>query len=674
MPFSEGPFWTLFRALPIGAVLFDLEEDGFVAFNDAACLQLGYSREEFARLRIGDIDATRSGEEIVEARRQLRPGMRPQRFNTRQRAADGTYRRVDVTLQCIVLDGQTLGYAVWDDVTEREHAIENLRSREAELARVQRIGRIGGFEVDLQGGFSNHRSPEYLRLHQLGDDATHEPHEAWVQRLHPDDRDRMVRHFAAAVNGTSRDYAAEYRVVTPNREVRWISAVAEIERDPDGKPLRMVGAHIDVTALRRAETELALHAARLEEADRRKNEFLAILGHELRNPLAPILSVSQWLRRKSTEFAPDVAAAHDVLDRQGRHLQVLVDDLLDVARITTGRLTLNREVIDLASVVLAAGEQAQELISRQRHRFELVVPQSDEMARRVHVHGDPARLIQVVSNLLTNAAKYTDPGGHVRLSVVADEQEARVVVQDTGIGIAPEALQHIFAPFSKSAHHSEPTHGGLGVGLSLAHRISELHGGRLVASSAGLGQGSCFTLHLPRVHLPLSGGDGEPALGSAWQADRPAREHPVPRQPPGEQPPRGSLPPAGSLRQQPLRVLIVDDNVDAAESMAVLLQMDGHDALVLHDGSLLIEQALAYRPDVVLLDLGLPRRDGFLLARDLRGEPALAGVRLIAVTGFGQADDRRRTRESGFDHHLVKPVDYRQLQKLMRAPEAPAQA
>ena len=657
MPLSEGAFWALFSALPIGAVLFDLEEDGFVAFNDAACTQLGYSREEFARLRIGDIDATRTGEEIVKARRQLRPGVKPQRFNTRQRAADGTYRRVDVTLQCIVLDGRTLGYAVWDDVTERENALESLRAREAELARVQRIGRIGGFEVDVRGGLANHRSPEYLRLYQLDENSMHEPHEAWVRRLHPDDRDRMVEHFANAVAGTSREYSAEYRVVTPTGEVRWISAVAEIERDADGKPLRMVGAHIDVSALRRAETELALHAARLEQADRRKNEFLAILGHELRNPLAPILSASQWLRRKEAEFAPDVAAAHVMLERQGRHLQVLVDELLDVARITTGRITLKREVIDVASVVLAAVEQAQELISRRQHRFELALPQLDEMARRVCVHGDLARLIQVVSNLLTNAAKYTEPGGHVKLSVVADESEARVIVQDNGIGIVADSLPHVFSPFSKSARHGEPSHDGLGVGLSLAHRITELHGGRLVASSEGHGRGSCFTLHLPRVQLPPAPDEPRPIVS---EADRP--------------PLRGPSRQVQPLRQHPMRVLIVDDNVDAAESMAVLLQMDGHDALVLHDGTDLVEQALAYQPHVVLLDLGLPRRDGFLLASDLRREPALAGIKLIAVTGFGQDDDRRRSRESGFDHHLVKPVDYRKLQGLMQFPEEPAQA
>jgi PAS domain S-box-containing protein len=639
---SDEPFWAFFSALPVGAVLFDPESDGFVAFNDAACAQLGYARDAFARLGIADIDAMRSGAELLQARRQLKLNSAPQRFHTRQRAADGSLREVDVTLQCIVLAGKTLGYSVWHDVTDRETAIEKLRAREKELARVQRIGRIGGFDVDLEHGFVNHRSPEYLKLHDLPEDSNSESHEAWVQRLHPEDRDRMVRHFRDSVAGLSRDYAAEYRVVTPAGDVRWISSLAEIERDADGKPLRMVGAHIDVTALRRAETELASHAARLEEADRRKDEFLAMLGHELRNPLAPILSVCDWLRSRATDFAPDVVSAHEVIDRQGRHLQVLVDELLDVARITTGRIALKCEVVDLGTVVLAAVEQAQELLSRQQHRFELALPRPVEPSDSIHVRGDLARLIQVVSNLLNNAAKYTDPGGLVKLAVTADNDEATVLVKDSGVGIAAESLPQIFDPFAKAGRQEHPTRGGLGVGLSLAHRIAELHGGRLTASSDGPGKGSCFTLCLPRV------------LEVPTVAPAPPLEPALP------------LPAC--------RIMIVDDNIDAAESMAVLLQMDGHDTLVLHDGTEIAEQALAYRPDVVLLDLGLPGRNGFQLARDLRAVPSLAGLKLIAVTGYGQEDDRRRSRESGFDQHLIKPVDYRRLKALLRTPEASAQA
>jgi two-component system CheB/CheR fusion protein len=640
---SDEPFWTFFSALPVGAVLFDPEADGFVAFNDAACAQLGYTRDAFARLGIGDIDAMRSSAELLQARRQLKLNSAPQRFHTRQRAADGSSREVDVTLQSIVLAGKTLGYSVWHDVTDREDAIEKLRAREKELARVQRIGRIGGFEVDLQHGFVSHQSPEYLRLHDLAENATSESHEGWIQRLHPEDRERMVRHFRDSIAGTLRDYAAEYRVVTPAGDIRWISSLAEIERAADGRPLRMIGAHIDVSALRNAETELASHAARLEEADRRKDEFLAMLGHELRNPLAPILSVCDWLRSKAPDLAPDVVAAHDVIDRQARHLRVLVDELLDVARINTGRIALKCETVDLGDVVLAAVEQVRDLMSRQRHRFELALAQPPEPSDRIHVRGDLARLIQVVSNLLNNAAKYTDPGGIVKLAVTTEDNEARVLVQDSGVGIPAESLPQIFDPFAKGARQSHPARDGLGVGLSLAHRITQLHGGRLWAHSDGPGKGSCFTVALPRVHPPVVAVTSSTAVAPS----RPAAA---------------------------CRVLIVDDNIDAAESMAVLLQMDGHDTRVLHDGKDIVEQALEYRPDVVLLDIGLPGRDGFDLAGDLRRAPELVGLRLIAVTGYGQEDDRRRAQESGFDQHLIKPVDYSKLKTLLRAPQASVQA
>ena len=649
MPIANGPFWALFNSLPVGAVLFEQDDDGFLEFNDAACEQLGYSREAFARLRLGDIDAMRPAVEIQLARKQLVPGTRPQRFHTRQRAADGQFREVDVTLQCIVLKGRTLGYAVWHDVTDRENAIAALRSREAELARVQRIGRIGGFEVDLREGFNNHRSPEYLTLHGLPADAVNEPHEAWVRRLHPEDRERMDRLFRETIAGDAFDYAAEYRVITPDGDVRCISSIAEIERDPQGKALRMVGAHIDVTALRQAETSLARHAAHLEEADRRKDEFLAMLGHELRNPLAPILSVSELLRRQDAAFPRGIASAHEVIDRQAKHLQVLVDELLDVARITTGRIALTLEVVDIASAVLAAVEQAQDLILRQRHRFEVILPDAASLPGGAFVKGDLARLIQVVSNLLNNAARYTDPGGDIRLIVTANGAEASVAVQDSGIGIAPETLPHIFSLFAQYDRNPEQSRGGLGVGLTLSHRLVGLQGGRITAHSDGLGKGSLFTVHLPQVPAP---GTAAPRAAPVAGASASATSGVV-----------GAAASAGAAR----RVLMVDDNVDAVEAMAMLLQLDGHHVLVLHDGFDVVEKALSFRPDVVLLDLGLPGRDGFQVARDLRDTPALKGSTLIAVTGYGQDEDRRRTRESGFDFHLTKPVDSAELAALIAA-------
>jgi PAS domain S-box-containing protein len=638
MPNSDGPFWTLFNSLPVGAVLFDPDDDGFVEFNDAACEQLGYSREQFSRLRVGDVDTLRSGEEIQQARKQLRPGTRPQRFHTRQRAADGHFKEVDVTLQCIRVNGRNLGYAVWHDVTEREHALSALRAREAELARVQRIGRIGGYEIDLRDGFHNYRSPEYLTLHRLPPESANETHDAWVRRLHPEDRERIDRVFRETVAGEATDYAAEYRVIMPDGETRWISAIAEIERDPQGRALRMVGAHIDVTDLRQAESTLASHAARLEEADRRKDEFLAMLGHELRNPLAPILSVSEMLRRRQAAFATDVASAHEVIDRQARHLQILVDELLDVARITTGRIALTEDVVPIRGVVLGAVEQAQDLITRQGHRFYV---DTEALPDRLFVKGDLARLVQVVSNLLNNAAKYTDPGGAISLTVTFDDAEVSIAVRDSGIGIPAEALPHIFDRFGQFDRNLDRSRSGLGIGLILSNRLVALHGGRIAAYSGGAGKGSLFTVHLPRHFAPSAD-----AAVSVPDAAPLVRTEAAPQ-------------------EASRRVLMIDDNVDAAEAMAMLLKMDGHEVLVLHDGMRVVQQARSFRPDIALLDLGLPGRDGFQIAQDLRGAPDLEGLVLIAVTGYGQEEDRRRTRESGFAFHLTKPVDFAELAELL---------
>ena len=622
---SNHPFWTLFEALPIGAVLFDPADDAFLAFNDSACRQLGYTRERFAGLRIGDIDAIRSGAEIVSARRTLVPGV-PQSFRTRQRAADGSVRDVQVLVQYVELDGRKLGYAVWQDVTEHERALTALRAREQQLARVQRIGRVGGFEIDPRHGFGNRRSPECLKLPGPGAGDVPEPHEDRGRRLHPEDRERADRFFRETVAGPGRDYAAEYRIVTPDGETRWISAMAEIERDADGRPLRMIGAHIDVTAQKEAEIALADHAERLREADRRKDEFLAMLGHELRNPMAAMRSVSELLGRLPASLPDEVRRAHDVIDRQLDHLTVLVDDLLDVARIHTGRIVLERRLVEIGGIVRTALEQSAGLIERRRHRCEVTLPD-----RPVHVEGDPARLIQVVTNLLNNAAKFTEPGGRIGVTAAVDGGTVEIVVEDNGVGIAPELLPHVFDLFVQSQRPIDRAGGGLGVGLTLAQEIVHQHGGTISAHSDE--SGSRF-----RVSLPCVRGSVAAQAAPAATVNRPAHLH---------------------------RVLVIDDNLDAAETLAMLLEIDGHEVRKLHDGSQVIDEVRRFAPRVVLLDLGLPGRDGFDIARELRACSDLRQPVLIAITGYGQESDRRRSRESGFDHHFVKPIRYEALSELI---------
>jgi signal transduction histidine kinase/ActR/RegA family two-component response regulator len=361
---------------------------------------------------------------------------------------------------------------------------------------------------------------------------------------------------------------------------------------------------------------------RLRDADRRKDEFLAMLAHELRNPLAPIRNGLHVLRRTGT----DPAAADRVtgmIGRQVEHLVRLVDDLLDVGRIMRGTIELRRRPVELAAVVARAVEAVQPEIDARGHRLVVELPPDP-----VRVDGDEVRLTQVVGNLLTNAAKYTDAGGTIRLTAGREDGRAVLRVADTGIGIAPDQLARIFDMFVQADRGTKRAQGGMGIGLTLVRTLVELHGGTVEAHSAGPGRGSEFI-----VRLPLGSEGGGRANGEARPADDPAQPRP------------------------PSKVLVVDDNTDAAESLAVLLRLQGHSVRVAHDGPAALELAGSDPPEVAFLDIGMPHMDGLELARRFRNDPRLAGVRLIALTGWGQEEDRRRTREAGFDLHLVKPAE-----------------
>jgi len=489
---ESSAFWALFDALPVGVVLFDPDGDGFLAFNDAACAQLGYDRAAFARLRLSDVDVGPDRARHGDRRRSLRPGAAPQRFSTRQRARDGSLRQVDVTVQCVVIDGRRLGYAVWHDVTECALAAVRLRAREAELARVQRIGQLGGFEIDLSGsGFANRRSPEYLLLHGLPPAAARESHEDWVRRLHPDDRERVEQRFLAAVSGGATEYASEYRIVAPGGEVRWIRALAEIERGADGAPIRMVGAHLDVTDLKRVEAARAEQADRLLEADRRKDEFLAVLSHELRNPLSALTNALALLQR--SDVPPQAPGAMmEIARRQVRQLTRLVDDLLEVSRINAGKIELRCEPLVLGEVVRDALIGLGGAISARDQALSLTVADPP-----VTVLADRARLAQVIENLVGNASKFSPSGAAIGVRVRADGRFAVIEVEDSGPGIPVEALAGLFQLFVQVDDSRDRAHGGLGIGLALVRRLVTLHGGSVDARSDGPGRGACFTVRLP---------------------------------------------------------------------------------------------------------------------------------------------------------------------------------
>jgi CheY-like chemotaxis protein len=398
----------------------------------------------------------------------------------------------------------------------------------------------------------------------------------------------------------------------------------------------LLGALLSALAdrLRRARRQAERRSEELAEAHRRKDEFLALLGHELRNPLAPITSAARLLRLRGGADG-QAEWAGQVIERQAGHLSRLVDDLLDLSRVSRGQITLRRQRVELAEVVGRAVEASRPLIEARRHELVEALPPGP-----VWLEADPVRLAQVIANLLNNAAKYSEDGGRITLSAVAEGAALALRVRDTGLGIAPDLLPHVLEMFVQAERSLERSQGGLGVGLTLVRRLVEMHGGSVEAHSGGPGRGSEFVVRLPVVVPPV----------------------PPPRQPGGG---------GGGAAEAGLRILVVDDNRDAAESLGLLLRARGHDVRTAADGVSGLAAAAAFRPDVALLDLGMPRLSGCDLARRLRGQAWGRGLVLIALTGWGQEEDRRRTQEAGFDHHLVKPADPDALQALF-ARTAPA--
>jgi signal transduction histidine kinase len=410
--------------------------------------------------------------------------------------------------------------------------------------------------------------------------------------------------------------------------VRRLTNVTLLER-PTSSPMLLsaIGAGLraryrqyqvrdQVKALQKAENEL-------RQADRRKDEFLAMLAHELRNPLAPIRTASELLPRLVPPGDARVDSTLSVVRRQVGQLTRLVDDLLDVSRITQGRIELQRTKLDMASIVAEALESTAPLIEERRHAL---VQRIDTGG--LFVEGDGTRLVQCVSNILANAAKYTDPGGEIRLELRRDSDSAVVCVQDNGIGISVEMLPRVFDLFVQSERSLDRSQGGLGIGLSVVRRLVDMHCGEVTARSAGVGRGSTFEIRLPLVTAPAA---------IEFVADTSKRNH--------------------------RRVLVVDDNRDAADSLSMLLQIQGHEVQTAYDGAEALKMASGFGADLVLLDIGLPSMNGFEVAKRLRSGGSLA--RLVALSGYGQPEDVQRSREAGFDAHLVKPVDFERVTEVL---------
>lgn len=412
----------------------------------------------------------------------------------------------------------------------------------------------------------------------------------------------------------------ETRRKTKDGRIIDVSLTVSPIRDSTGTIVGASKIGRDITLQKRVEAER-------QEADRRKDEFLAMLAHELRNPLASINNATQLFGRLKTEA--ELEWAKDIVQRQVKHLSRLIDDLLDISRITSGKITLRKESIDLSPIVSSAVEVVRPLIEERKH--ELVVSLAPGALR---IEGDPLRLEQILVNLLTNAAKYTESGGRISLTASREAENIVVKIRDTGIGISRELLPRIFELFTQGDRSIARSEGGLGIGLTLVQKLTELHGGAVTALSEGLGQGSEFILRFPAIEK------------SPAQLTKSTN---------------GLL----QVGKQGSRVLVVDDNADTASGMGKLLQLLGHEVQIAHDGETAIRLARAHRPEVVLLDIGLPQMDGYEVVKQLRQEPCCESSLIIAVSGYGQEEDRRKSQAAGFDHHLVKPVDFDALLSLL---------
>jgi PAS domain S-box-containing protein len=669
---------------------------------------------------------------------------------------EGAYRWISVDAVPLFRPGEETPYEVYtvfDDITERRRAHQELERVSRLLAEGQNLAHLGSFEYVAATGTTVWSEEEY-RIYGL-DPA--EPSPAWdvmLERcIHPDDADLVHKSLMAAVQNGST-YELEHRIVRPDGSVRWVFDRAYPHLDEAGKLIRYVGATLDISdrkqaeeALRRQQAEIqallentpaglvlfdasppyrvlahnryyqelfaepfrskgmaglnvdeyapavqaegviavldevvrtrqpkrfldfpyksnppaqswfnwyisplilegnvvalvnmtldvterhlaeaALHEAntRLEEADRQKNAFIAMMSHELRNPLAPIRYALPLV--KAEPLGGPASRALNVIARQVDQLTRLVDDLLDVSRITSDKIELRRTQVTLASLVTAAAEAVSSAVIAAHHTLKTIVP--DEP---VLLHADPARLTQVITNLLDNSTKYTRSGGEITLAAGYEDGSAVIRVRDTGIGLSADALPHVFEMFWQ-ASGPDRSQAGLGIGLSLARRLVEMHGGTIEARSAGLGQGSEFVIRLPAVRETTGADISQPATV------------------------------AGGVR---LRVLIVDDNADLVEMLALSIEAAGHQVRKALDGPGALLAAMEYHPDVVLLDLGLPRMSGIEVAGELRRRPETADTTLVALTGWGQEEHQRATQAAGFDYHLTKPTDPQELHRLL---------
>ncbi len=606
---SQAQLEDLFENATLG--IHCVDANGIILRANRAELELlGYAAEEYVGHHIREFHS--DPDCIADMLERLGRGETLREYEATLRAKDGSVRHVMVSSNVLWQDGAFVHTRCFTrDVTEARQAEAVRRSIEARHHALFQNTLDAIMIVDDQGRYVDVNASMCRVFGRRREELVGR---CFTEFVEPELLARAQAAFASL--RTTGAFQGEFPLRSADGtlvELEWYSQAHFLP-----------GLHYcvarDITARTRAER-------RLREADARKDEFLAMLAHELRNPLAPIVNVTQLIRMRFGNGADDIVRHLDLLDRQTLHLSKLIDDLLEVSRITRGKIRLERDVVNAADLVLRAVEMSRPLLDARGHQLDVTLP-----AEPIHLNADATRVAQVLGNLLNNAAKYTDEGGHV---VVAAEREGRHVVfrvRDDGIGIPAELVPQLFELFAQGETSLDRSQGGLGIGLTLARGLVELHGGTVHAHSEGAGRGSEFVVRLPAL---------EPRRRRARPADDGIEDPELPSR----------------------RVVVVDDNRDAADSLAELLQNAGQSVRVAHDGPSTLEVVRAHRAEIVLLDIGLPRMNGYEVAAELRREHGERLV-LVALTGYGQQEDRRRSRAAGFDHHLVKPIRFATLREV----------
>ncbi|MBK7973908.1 MAG: PAS domain S-box protein [Deltaproteobacteria bacterium] len=642
--------------------------DGVIrTWNRGAERIFGYRAEDIVGQPIQRLLPPDRIEEETDILNQLQRGERVDHFETRRVRNDGRVIDVSVTISPLRdASGRVVGASkIARDITDRVRAVEKVRflaDASAALAELSdyesTLQRIAGLSVpafsdwcwvDMQGPDGAirrlavaHSNPERVNFvrdlwrrfpaHESDPRGPMAVMRAGRPVWAPEVNDEVLARFAHDDEHLRaiRSLGLRSFVCVPLKSRTGAIGAVTFMTAESGRAYQLDDLHAAEDLAHRAviTIENSRLLAELKESDRRKDEFLAVLAHELRNPLAPIRNATQVLRAKAPPI-PELLWARDVIDRQVSQLTRLVDDLLDVSRIAQGKLELRKQRVALSTVVNDAVEAVRPLVAKWGHQLTVDIP-----SETVLVEGDASRLAQVLLNLLDNAAKYTDQGGSIRLSAKREGDEVVIRVADNGIGIPPDMLRRIFEMFMQVDRSLERTREGLGIGLTLVERLVALHGGTISANSAGPGTGTEFVVRLPAI--------GADAAGAA--VDRELGDTPVPR---------------GGLR-----VLVVDDNQDSADSLAMLLRLGNHEVRTANDGAAALGADASFLPDVLVLDIGLPKLNGYEVARRIRAQRGRRPV-LVAMTGWGQQEDRRRSSDAGFDHHMTKPIDFHALKAIL---------